>query len=172
MIFAGKCHSQNCWPERAGFLKLNVMRSLQEGKTSFTRLCPVTFIAWISFISFDIQSSRFHSKHISSSKILRTTHYKHCVYVFPSLLTWGSLCQPHSLSRGGISSLPLPQVHLCRIPRDPLLADPCSILPKHKKNICFSIIFINYWHISSISLEVDGRTGEPACWISVRLLPK
>lgn len=116
MIFAGKCHSQNCWPERVGFSKLSLMRILQAGKTSFTRLCPVLLIAWIPFISFDIQSSRFHSKHISSSKILRTTHYKHCVYVFSVFADTGfSLPALQPQQRRNF----WPQVHLCRIPRDP-----------------------------------------------------
>ena len=172
MILARKCHGQNCWPERAGFSKLSLMGSLQAGKTSCTRLCPVMFIAWIIFISFDLQSCRFHSKHISGSKTQRMTHYKHRVYVFSVFADAGFSLpapQPHQRSTFWPSTASgSPAQHPTWSP----LADPCSILPKHKKNICFPIIFINYWHTSSISPEVNGGTGEQAYWISVGLLPK
>lgn len=81
-------------PERVGFSKLSLMGSLQAGKTTSTRLCPVVFIAQILFISFDIQSSRFHSKDISSKKMHRTTYYKSCVCVSSAFADAGSLCYP------------------------------------------------------------------------------
>lgn len=70
-----------------------------------------------------------------------------------SLLTWGSLCQPHSLSRGGISGFPLPQVHLHGILQDPCWLTHAVQWQSLKKIICFPIIFIHYWHISSASPE-------------------
>lgn len=138
------------------------MGSLQAGKTSFTGLCPVVFIAWIPFISFDIQSSTFHSehissifhsRHISSCKIHRTTHCKRCVYV------------PAVFADTGFS-LPAPQPQQRRnfwlstasgsSARDP--AGSCRLThavewQSLKKIICFPIIFIHYWHISSASPE-------------------
>lgn len=150
MIFAGKCHGQNHWPERVGFSKLSLIGSLQAGKTSFTGLCPVVFIAWIPFISFDIQSStfhskhissRFHSRHISSCKIHRTTHCKRCVYV-PAVFadTGFSLPAPQPQQRRNFW-LSTASGSSARDPAGSLPADPCSTVTKLKKNYLFSSYF-------------------------------
>lgn len=106
-------------PERVGFSKFGLTGSWQAAMTTFTRLRPVVFIAQILFISFDVQSSRFHSKDISSQKSHRTTCYKPCVYVSSAFAEAGFSPPPHSLSRRGISGLPLPRVHLRGTPCDP-----------------------------------------------------
>lgn len=149
---------ENHWPERVGFSKLSLMGSLQAGRTSFTGLCPVMFIAWIPFIGFDIQSSRFHSKHISSRfhsrhisscKIHRTTHCKHGVCVSSVSADMGFSPQPlqrRSFWLSTVSGSP------AQDPAGSLLADPCSILTKLSEN-CFPIIFIHYWNISPASPE-------------------
>lgn len=125
------------------------MESLQAGKTSFTAwLCPVLFPARIPFIIFDIQSSRFHCKHISSSKICKILHYKHCACAL-SLLVWGSLWQPHSCSRAGAPGLHRP-ASIRAEPAWALRADPCRAA-EAQKSYSFSSYFINYWRISSAS---------------------
>lgn len=122
--------------ERVGFSKLSLMGSLQAGKTSFTGLCPVMFIAWIPFIGFDIQSSRFHSKHISSRfhsrhisscKIHRTTHCKHWVCVSSVFADMGFSPQPQQRRNFWLSTV---SGSSAQDPAGSLLADTCSILTK------------------------------------------
>lgn len=80
---------------------------------------------------------------LSTFQVIKYTgqHTTNIVSVsFPSLLVWGSLCQPRSLGRGGIPGLPLPPVPLRRIPRDPAVW-PMEYAAKALKHCLFSSYF-------------------------------